>query len=468
MKKYRTLIIIGVVVASLVAVFFIVRSRQQAQSATDLQTVVAERGALTAIVGATGAVRANQTAILAWQTSGAVDSVAVQPGDEVQAGDVLATLAQDSLSQNIILAQADLVAAQRNLEMAQDSGTSRAQAQLALLNAQKAYDTARNNLAALEDRGRADPETVENAWAQYIIARQAADTAQTNYDRLAERPEDDPLRAQAYTTLYNALQARDRAYNNWNYYFAQPSARELAEAGGKLALAEAQLEDAQREWDRQADGPDPDDIAAAQARVTAIQATLNLARLATPFGGTVTEVRPLPGDQATPGTAAFRVDDLSSLRVDVQISEVDINSIRVGQPVTLAFDAILDRTYRGEVVEVAQVGTVIQGVVSFNVTVELQDPDELVKPGMTAAVTIVVNELQGVLMVPNRAVRLVEGQRVVYVLQNGQAVRVDITLGASSDLVSEVVGGDLQEGDLIILNPPAEFNSSGGPPFMGR
>jgi len=108
------------------------------------------------------------------------------------------------------------------------------------------------------------------------------------------------------------------------------------------------------------------------------------------------------------------------------------------------------------------VGNVTQGAVNFTVTVEITVADEQVKPGMTAVVNIVVNALKDVLLVPNRAVRLVDGQRVVYVLRNGQPVEVKITLGASSDTVSEVVSGDLKEGDLIILNPSTTLISPGG------
>ena len=84
-------------------------------------------------------------------------------------------------------------------------------------------------------------------------------------------------------------------------------------------------------------------------------------------------------------------------------------------------------------------------------------PTLAVKPGMTAAVNIVVQELQDVLLVPNRAVRLVEGERVVYLLVDGQAVKKEIRLGSSSDTVSIVAGGDFKEGDMVILNPPVEF-----------
>jgi len=113
---------------------------------------------------------------------------------------------------------------------------------------------------------------------------------------------------------------------------------------------------------------------------------------------------------------------------------------------------------------VSQVGTEVAGVVNFKVTVELTDADQDVRPGMTSAVEIVVSQVDGVLLVPNQAVRVEEGMRIVYVMdENGQLEPVEITLGASSDRYSQLLEGDLQSGALIVLNPPIDF-FSGGPP----
>jgi HlyD family secretion protein len=79
--------------------------------------------------------------------------------------------------------------------------------------------------------------------------------------------------------------------------------------------------------------------------VDAAKATLNLAQVVSPFADTVTEAYPLTGDQVSAGATAFRLDNLSSLLVDVKVSEVDINNISIGQPVTLTFDAILGKEY---------------------------------------------------------------------------------------------------------------------------
>jgi len=151
----------------------------------------------------------------------------------------------------------------------------------------------------------------------------------------------------------------------------------------------------------------------------------------------------------------------TSRLVNVDVSEVDINSVEIGQPVILSFDAILEKEYHGKVVKVAQTGTSVEGVVNFKVTVEMTDADEEVKPGMTAAVTITINEVQDVLLVPNRATRLVDGSRVVYLLVDGQPVQTQVSLGVSSDTMSVITGGDVNEGDIIILNPSAA--SPGGP-----
>jgi HlyD family secretion protein len=110
------------------------------------------------------------------------------------------------------------------------------------------------------------------------------------------------------------------------------------------------------------------------------------------------------------------------------------------------------------------VGTTVSGVVNFNVTVEILDPDEEVKPGMTAAVTIVVKQLDNILVIQNRSVRLKDGKRVIYILKNNVPSPINVTIGASSDTTSELVSGEIKEGDLIILNPPAtaSFGPGGG------
>jgi HlyD family secretion protein len=176
----------------------------------------------------------------------------------------------------------------------------------------------------------------------------------------------------------------------------------------------------------------------------------------------LTQAQPQAGDRVSQDDLAFQLDDLSQLKIDLQISEVDINSVAVGQLVTVTFDAVQEKSYNGVVTSVDLSGHKNQGAVDFTVTVALTDADQAVKPGMTAAVTITVKNVSDALVIPNRAVRVLNGQRIVYILKNGQAVAVDVRLGAVTDANSEVVGGDLKEGDLIILNPPSSAGAGEG------
>jgi HlyD family secretion protein len=393
-----------------------------------------------------------------------VDSVNVNLGDKVTSDQELATLREDTLPQNIILAKADLVTAQRNLQNLKESASAQAQAEQAVVQAQRAVDDAQKKVNSLTVT-RATQNTLDRAESDYILAKNDVAKIDELWARVKTRDPDDPLRAQVLQQLTAAVDRRDKALQVLNWYKGKPEQIDIDEANANLAVAKAQLADAQREWDRQKNGPDPDDIAAAEARVTAIQATLNLANLNAPFAATITDASIKPGDSISPGSAAFRLDDFSHMLVDVQVSEVDINRIRSGQDVTMTFDAILGKEYHGKVSEVAKVGSSTQGTVNFTVTVELTDPDENVRPGMTAAVNIIVDQLQDALLLPNRAVRLKEGQRVAYTLVDGQLKSVPVKLGASSDTMSELVSSDLKAGDLVVLNPPAEFTSSGG--FMG-
>lgn len=418
--KKRTFWIILVILGLGVGAFFVLRNRNASAAETQYQTAAIERGDLTATIGATGTVRAKQSAVLIWQAAGTVETTHVRVGDTVKANDVLASLLRASLPQSVILAEADLASAQKELDELMISNTAEAEAVIALRDAQEAFTKAEN-------------------WNKQV------NNGKIHMERIIWRT----VGTQRFPVL--------------KQYRAYADEKTKKKAQEDLDLAKAKLDDAQRSYDQLKNG-NTAEIISAQARVEAAQATLNLARVLAPFDATVTEAHPLPGDQVSAGATAFRLDDLTSLYVDVDVSEVDINSVKADQPVTLTFDAILGKEYHGEVVEVAQTGTVSGGVVSFNVTVELTDADSSVRPGMTAAVNIVVDEMKDVVLVPNRAVRLVDSERVVYLLIDGQPVKKEIRLGSSSDTMSVVAVGDIKEGDLVILNPPSvQFGPGGGP-----
>jgi len=460
MRKFIIIILILIALGTIGYFGYqVINSRRLANSISSLQTVTASQGSLTATIGATGTVRPDQTAIITWLTTGNVDQVNVQVGQVITAGQTLASLTQSSLPQNIILAQSDLITSQQQLADLQNSQTASKQALQNLNTSQQAVYDAQRALVRFDQK--AYKNDLDKAQKEVVDKKDALDKAQTNFDPYKDWDPSNATRQKYEQSLTDAQIAYDEAVRKVNELELQ---HQTAQAN--LDAANAALADAQRAYDQVKAGPNPDDITVLQTRIAASQATLDMAKLTAPFAGKITEVDLKPGDQVSPGKIAFRLDNLGRLLADVQVSEVDINSIQVGQPVNLSFDAILDKQYKGVVSQVAPVGDVIQGVVEFKVTVELTDADQDVKPGMTAAVNIVVDQITDALLVPNRAVRVVDGKQVVYILNKGQLQEVQVILGASDDTQSQVIDGNLQVGDQIVLNPPQNlFGTGGGSPF---
>ena len=251
------------------------------------QTQPVRKGNLTAFVGATGTVRSNQSAVIAWGTSGIVGNILVSKGQQISADTVLAQLEQTSLPQAIIMAQSDLVTAQKALDDLLVSNEARANAELAMLKAQKALDDAEKARKSKQFQ-RASQNTIDIAQANLTLAEQALGDAEAIYNRNQDRSRDDPIYAAALSQLASARQKRDQAKYNLLYAQGLPSPLDVQQADANVELAKAQLLTAKREWERVKDGPNPDDVAAAQARVAALQATLDMARLTAPFNGTIT------------------------------------------------------------------------------------------------------------------------------------------------------------------------------------
>ncbi len=514
-KTTLIVIIVVAILALALTTFILIRIQNRQQALRDqYQTVRVQRGTLVSVIGATGNIRARQSATLVWKTSGTVEQVAVELGERVEKGAVLANLEQKSLPQTIISSQAELFNAKLALENLRNSELQYANALLTLDSAERSLadaldpvlvqSQAQKSVAdarkALEDAERilyyqenpADNNAIRKAKGELVLAENALEDAKDEFEKYSGRDKDDPVRAQALVNLSDAQTAVTLA--EWNLDALETASSEIDQevARANVAIAEAQLEEAEEEWERVMDGlppgdialaraqvedarrelerlergegVDPAELAAAEARVAAAESALETATITAPFSGTITKVEVLTGDQVSQGMTAFRLDDFTALYADLQVSEVDINQIKVGQPVTITLDALLAQEYSGEVAKVDLAGTNIQGVINYQVTVVLENPDAMVLPGMTTAANIVVSELENVLLIPNRAVRVQEGDRVVYVIRNGELETVEVELGASSDTESEVVGGELRPGDEVVLNPPFDFQSQSGPP----
>jgi macrolide-specific efflux system membrane fusion protein len=176
-----------------------------------------------------------------------------------------------------------------------------------------------------------------------------------------------------------------------------------------------------------------------------------------PFDGVVTAMSAVVGE-STSGTA-LTVADLDNLEVVVDMSEVDVTEVKPGQKVNITLDALSDGTLEGTVSQISPAGTVTSGVVNYPVTVSLTESADGVKIGMTANLEIIIAQKDNVLTVPNRAVKTVNNQKVLTLLQDGQQVQVPVEVGTVSDAKTEIISG-VSEGDVVVISTTISSSSS--------
>jgi len=418
------------------------------QVLANIETEPYQRQTLNANIYGTGTVEPVQTAVLTWSASGVVGDVLVSVGDEVMEDQLLMSLAPDSLSVDILQAEIDLINTQNALDDLYDNLQSDlAQTRLDLSNAQEALEDLENERKIMNYQRCTDERTEE--------LEDELDQAEQVYKF---RQNSDTLRA------VNTAQA------NLDYCLADFTVREIAEAELEVELAEARVAKLQERVNLLEDGPDPDQVTILETQLSMAQSRLDSPLIEAPFDGVVTVLKAKHGDVVQPGMQAVQIDNLSELFIDVQISEVDIPFVQIDQVAQLVFDAYFENTFEGEVVEISPVGNAIQGVVEYDIRIKMRNADDRIKPGMSAAVNIVVDEKENVFVVPNDAIVSIDGQENVYVRRNGTYEAVGISLGSYSDFYSEVIEADIEEGELIVLNPPEEITgemSFGGPPQGG-
>jgi HlyD family secretion protein len=439
-KKVLLVLLLVVLVGGGLYVYNGYRQAQQARAEmTNFETAPLVSGSLATSISAIGKVRSSQSASLAWQTSGAVEQVHFKEGSLVKAGDVLATLQQTSLPQSVILAEADLASShQAEEDLITQAETAKVQAMQQIVTYEQAVKDAQYNLDNFNvPTGQKELDTVE----ALNLMKERLDQARLDFEPYRYADADNPTREELKETL-------DEAQSDYN------AAVKRLQLEYDLEVAEANLAKAQRDYEKWKAGPQPADVKAVQAKIAAAEATLRQAWVEAPFAGVITQALPQAGDQVAPGTEAFRIDNLDTLYIDLDISEIDIPQVQIGQGARITFDALRNKEYQGEVVEVAMINTPTDQVVNFTVTVSLTDPDVQVRPGMTAEVEIETEVKDNVLLIPNQAIQAQDGKQVVYVMDEaGSMVPVEVNLGLASDTNTELVSGDLKEGDLIVLNP---------------
>jgi HlyD family secretion protein len=201
-------------------------------------------------------------------------------------------------------------------------------------------------------------------------------------------------------------------------------------------------------------------------------ASLNYARqqatkrnVTSSIDGTVNEVNIKNGDDlsrlsnSSNSSAPIIIGDMGTLKTQVQVNEVDISNVKIGQKVTLTFDALTDFTATGTVEAMDSLGTVSSGVVTYDVTIGFDSIDQKIRPGMSVSAAITTNAKTDVNMVPSGAVKTQSGQSYVEVLQNGTPKQVNVQIGDTNGTYTEIASG-VNVGEAVVTQTIIASSSS--------
>ena len=210
-------------------------------------------------------------------------------------------------------------------------------------------------------------------------------------------------------------------------------------------------------------------LRSAEISMQNLQDTMNNYTVTAPISGTIIEKDAKVGDAVKTGDTLCIVYDLSYLEMNINVDELQISSISVGQQVQITADAVPDKTYVGTVTRVSMKGTSNGGTTTYPVSIRIDDTDGL-RPGMNANAEIVVAEAKNALVVPNAAV--VRGSYVLVTKDSPSAANADTAMeapegfvyvpvktGVSDDDYTQIVSG-IQEGDTIGYDPSSVSSDS--------
>ena len=384
------------------------------------QASAAEAGPLTA----SGTVEATEVSISP-EVGGRVVEVLIEEGDLVAAGDPLFRFDDEALMikrQQIVAAGASaqaetelavITARQGMSDLYDNAVVITAQAELNLANARKALDEALRHRSYQSRGNRASSETITGVEAQLTLADEAVSEAEDAVDRASNLSADDPKRAAAEAALYTARHARDVIQANLNWYTGSPTDFDQAILDAQVSVAQANVTKAETEFARVKIGPDPDDVALAQAQVRAAEAALAAAKAGTtaeieaidlqlekltvsaPQEGVVLSLNLNAGEVLQLGGTALTLGRLDSLHITVYMPEDRYGQLRLGAQAEVSVDSFPGERFFASITRIASQAEFTPRNVQteegrrttvFAVELAVSDPSGRLKPGMPADV----------------------------------------------------------------------------------
>jgi HlyD family secretion protein len=365
-----------------------------------------ERGALQAVVAASGTLNAVTTVQVGSQVSGQIAEILADFNTQVKKDQVIARIDPQSFELRVSQARADVDAAKSAVAVAQSS-----------LAAQKA------------ELGRV---RVNLADAERDLARKKT---------LVEKNFISPAELDKARTLFEATREQARAVEAQS----EVSAAQISAAQAAVKQREALLKQAQVDLERT--------IIRAPVNGTVILRNVDA-------GQTVAASLQAP--------VLFTIaQDLRDMQVEAAIDEADVGKLRVGQQATFSVDAFPRRAFSGEIRQIRKSPVNVQNVISYTVVISAANADLALLPGMTANVRVVADSREGVLKVANAALRFRPAPGRLWVVgADGKPAAVEVRTGLSDGASTEIAEGPLKEGDEVILGggeAPAAAKKAGGP-----
>lgn len=429
----------------------------------DYDTYTVTLGDIAAQVTAVGTIEPLAEVNLTFRGTGRVADLNVKLGDSVRTGQVLARLDTAELQLAKEQAQIGLRLAQANLAKAEKPADSIeiAAAEAALESAKAARTAAQ---AAYEDLLRGPTAAQRKvAEANAERARVMLESAQQAYDRIASLPNagmmPQAVQLQQATIDYEVAKA------NVESTLAPPTASQKASALAQIAQADSAVVQAQATLQRLQKGISAEDLAILQAQVDQAEIAVRQAELAlsnaeivTPMDGIVGLLNIHLNETYTPGIPAIVISNPTAFHVELNIDEIDIGQLAVGQSAEITVDALDNAKVRGTVSNIAPVAgggdSSLGGstLVTYQVIVNLDPTDLPLRPGMTASVAITTNKAENVVVIPNRVMRLDRktGETYVEKIVDGIPTRVNVEIGLRNEQFSEIMSG-LQAGDELAI-----------------
>jgi len=355
--------------------------------AVAVQTVTHNNGSVTA----SGVVLPAREAQLSFAQSGWLQEMNVEAGESVDSEQALAVLVgRQRLEATVVAAETEMLAAQQALDrLYKDIEVDRAETYQRLLKAHESVSEAKRYLyyftVPADMRELTPLEGLRQAESRLEQARLAYDPYKYKDERdlwLLKKKNDSQ-----FTAAKDGLEWAQSDYNN---------ALRRLELESALISAQTDLEETLKDYEILQQGPDPDDVAMAQARLENTKASLEVAKasldqltLRAPFSGRVVKVDIYPGEALLQGQAVIILGDLEHLRVETSdLSERDVSEVALRQKANVYIEA-LNMEIGGTVVDIAPQANTIGGDVVYTVTIDLDEQPDDLRWGMSVDVEIV-------------------------------------------------------------------------------